>query len=210
MDFFDKQNGDDSDLVFMGDTNIKYYRDAHTHTSIKKNPFQSLITAGYEELLDPSQNSSATSLSNQATMATDDRVSGRLYVNPYDKIFAKTSQLIPGSQKRYDIASIFSRGVVDANDFYGNEVKNVTKVSDHTLVYADYDMEKADTDINATKSSYPTDHEVDVNSADYFQLVTQAGLTPLQATRILYYRNLVGKIDNAAELDKVISYYDTF
>ena len=211
MKFFNDVNGDDNDMLFMGDTNIPNYSTPTTKT--KKNAFEGILSngKGYKELMDPNSFESATSLSKNAfSESSIPKQKGHLYVNSYDKMISNTSQFIPNTAKRYEIGKVFNNGVVEADDFGGNKYGNIASISDHTLVYADYDMEKLDSDVSSEKSAWPPYHDVDINIDSYFKLVTQAGLSPEQAMRVIYYRKLVGNIDSAQKLDSIIKYYDKY
>ena len=202
----------------LRDTNIPYHK-GYTDEHIGESPFKNLMDVGYKGLLDPSLSSSATSLSKVASTNSDGRHAGRLYVNPYDKIFTNNPSLIEGAKgkvgHRFDITKAFAQdgANVDPTKLHAskNIPGNLTKISDHTMVYATYDF-KHGKEKGHAKTEQEEQHakKIDVNTASFFELNTLAGVPTPAVYKILYYRNIVGKIDDADKLSKLTSYYDEY
>ena len=149
MNYFDSIDGDNDDLIFLGDTNIKMDMKG-TYT-----PFQPLIDSGFKEMLDPKLPASKTSLGVGKT-DTDYH-----YSQPYDRIFVKSDMLPPAEvETKYDILSPTNRrklfdysqdqGYIDqkyitrANELSLNGIRY--KISDHTMGYINLDLSKTDAD----------------------------------------------------------------
>ena len=218
MTYFNKINGADNDMIFMGDTNIPYYN-GYSDNHIAESPFKPLIDQGYSGLLDPSLSSSATSLSKTASTISDERKRGRLYVNPYDKIFTNNLSFIDGTKgkvgHRFKIEKSFDSDGANVNaaklhaDIH--HPGSVTKISDHTMVYATYNFKSGkEKGRSKTIASDQPARNIDVNSASFFELNTLAGVPAPAVYKILYYRNIVGKINSADEMSRLTSYYDDF
>ena len=218
MAYFNGINGNDNDMIFMGDTNIPYYK-GYTDDHIAESPFKKLMDNGYRGLLDPSLSSSATSLSKTASTNSDARQKGRLYVNPYDKIFTNNMSLIEGAKHkvghRFDMTKAFATdGVnIDPAKLHADRSNpgSVTKISDHTMVYATYDFKHGkEKGHEKTVSGDQPAKNIEVNTASFFELNTLAGIPAPAVYKILYYRNIVGKIESTKELSLLTSYYDEF
>ncbi|XBE78326.1 endonuclease/exonuclease/phosphatase family protein [Mesomycoplasma ovipneumoniae] len=135
----DEKDGSNNEIIFMGDTNIR--------TENTDKLFKSTLES-YRLLLDKDEK---TSLSSEF---------GK-YANSYDKIFYKGDLKTKNAQK-YDIFSIFEKNIVDlekydkmrkqdnrsANYKAGNpkDIKRITGISDHTMVYFDLELSESDND----------------------------------------------------------------
>lgn len=193
MTYFDNINGDDNDMIFMGDTNIK-----NTSTG---NPFQSTIDAGYTQAFDPASDDSKTSIGSSG------------YVNPYDRIYLKTPLAIGQHARRYDMNNAFSSAGVDARSLHiynTPSFKDISdKISDHALVIQNLDMSQSENGKSSGTVKVQDPRNIDINNASYFDLRTVAGLSSQAAYKVLYYRKYVGNIDTEEKLTKVLQYYST-
>ncbi|MBN3534437.1 endonuclease/exonuclease/phosphatase family protein [Mycoplasma procyoni] len=139
MDWFDQKDGNNNDLFFMGDTNIK--------SPNGPKAFDPLIKSGYSSLLDQEDKTSLGTNENNP------------WSQPYDKIFYKGDLKTSNAQK-YDIFKVFEQGVLNEQEWKNkiNQetktklsessplIKWVRKISDHTLVFVDLDVDKPDVD----------------------------------------------------------------
>ncbi|WGI36685.1 hypothetical protein QEG99_00145 [Mesomycoplasma lagogenitalium] len=140
MNWYDQKDGNNNDLIFMGDTNIK-----------KKNgnkAFKNLLNSGYTSAMDMEE---LTSLGRT-----------NLWSEPYDKMFIK-SDLTSMNGQKFDIYSIFShiedeikwKEEVNAQS-KANKTKEieenaslnewVKKVSDHTFTFLELNVSNQDND----------------------------------------------------------------
>ncbi|MCP4354783.1 MAG: hypothetical protein GY793_03970, partial [Proteobacteria bacterium] len=190
MDYFKTINGGDEDMIFMGDTNIPLTKNG--------TPFQKLLDAGYKRLFDPSSPNSKTSMSMFA------KTNDKLYSNPYDKIFTN-SPMVVGEGKRFDMTS--AKALIDKKAFKIYKPGDLTKISDHTLVYATLDATKADKGHSKEKvvKDVPAT-EVDINNTTYYDLITRFGFREEEAIKILYHRHIYG-IDDRKSLAEILNYH---
>ncbi len=194
MKWFDKKSGNDKDLIFMGDTNIPHLKNG--------TPFQNLIDDGYDRAFNPDETSSNSSLSQTAkTFDPNYTHKGRLFVNPYDKIFIK-SPLWKHDSNKLDIKHAF-----DVLGMSGNPGEFAKTVTDHTMVWVTFDFTKKDSghsSMNVEKSN--NDRKMDLNNMSYYELVSVAGLKEQEAAKIIFYRNINEAI-NATNIKEILNYY---
>ncbi|WP_341490969.1 endonuclease/exonuclease/phosphatase family protein [Mesomycoplasma ovipneumoniae] len=135
----DEKDGPNNEIIFMGDTNIR--------TENTEKLFKSTLQS-YRLLLDKDEK---TSLSSEF---------GK-YANSYDKIFYKGDLKTKNAQK-YDLFPIFEKNIVNlekydkmrkqdkrsANYKPGDpkDIKRITGISDHTMVYFDLELSESDND----------------------------------------------------------------
>ena len=197
MKFFDGKNGADSDLIFMGDTNIK------DHTKNKMRPFQAMLDDNFIESFDPSKQSSKTSLGRSDN-----------YANPYDRIFSRTKLTSAKDGQRYDFNRVYSLAGVSAKNLkvYSSPITlgDSSKISDHTMVTQVLHFKN---DENGRSNGVATEQkakEIDVNKMSYFEMTTLLGLSPQIAYKVIYYRSLVGVIDTEDKLSALIKHYSSY
>ncbi|WP_027334799.1 MnuA family membrane nuclease [Mycoplasmopsis felifaucium] len=138
MNWFDDKDGNNDDLIFAGDTNIK-----SGNANISFNP----VLQSYTSLIDDNKDN-ATSLSSTKMN----------YSEPYDKMFVKTDlKYSPASI--YDMFSFakgdFAFGQINSFDAWKNLVENAGKsfasevgyinfISDHTTLWFDIELNEND------------------------------------------------------------------
>lgn len=134
MKYFDAIDGNNSDLVYMGDTNIK--------SATGNTPFQTLIDDHYSALVNPADASTKSSLG-----FTD-------YSEAYDRIFIKSALLSPNdAYEKYDLGTAFSRNIAHVDDYESEPPKTPinfrvirTFISDHTMVSSKLVMSNEEND----------------------------------------------------------------
>ncbi|CAM9092534.1 MnuA family membrane nuclease [Mycoplasma todarodis] len=192
MDYFKTINGGDEDMIFMGDTNIPL-----TKSGIS--PFENLMNAGYRKLFDPTSPNSKTSMSMFA------KTNDKLYSNPYDKIFTN-SEMIVGEGKRFEMSNAWTQENKKLFKFYKSG--DLTRISDHTMVYASMDTTKKEKGHSKSKvvKELPKT-EVDINNASYYDLVTRFGFSESEAMKVLYHRVLGKGIKGDKALGEILDYH---
>ncbi len=191
MEYFNNINGSDEDMVFMGDTNIPDIQGGQT-------PFQNLIDKNYRTLFNSSLESSKTSMSFRATDKS------KLYSNPYDKIFTN-SPLFGNKGVRYDMNQASS--IVDKKALSIYKPGDLTKISDHTMVYATLDSNKSEKGHSKNKPSNSIQKtSVDINNTSYYDLITRFGFHETEAMKVVYYRSIYGKLDKN-NLEALLNHY---
>ncbi|AJR12324.1 Membrane nuclease MnuA [Mesomycoplasma dispar] len=133
----DKKDGENNEIIFMADTNIR----GENAEKLFKSTLKS-----YKSLLSHNEN---TTLSG----------SRRSYANSYDKIFYKGDLATKNAQK-FDIFSIFSNKIVDLAKYdqmrrkdgrsanyqanNPNDLNRIRAISDHTMVHFDLELNESD------------------------------------------------------------------
>ncbi|MHA0297616.1 endonuclease/exonuclease/phosphatase family protein [Mesomycoplasma ovipneumoniae] len=136
----DEKDGSNNEIIFMGDTNIRGENTEKLFMSTLKS---------YQSLLNKDEK---TTLSSSGF--------GK-YANSYDKIFYKGDLKAKNAQK-YDLYSIFEKNIVNVEEYdkmrkqdkrdtkYKSgdpkDIKRITGISDHTMVYFDLELSESDKD----------------------------------------------------------------
>ncbi|MDW2926393.1 endonuclease/exonuclease/phosphatase family protein [Mesomycoplasma ovipneumoniae] len=136
----DKKDGQNNEIIFMGDTNI---RGENTEKLFKS------TLESYQSLLNKDEKTSLSS-----------KDFGE-YANSYDKIFYKGDLKTKNAQK-YDLYSIFEKKIVDLEKYdkmrkqdnrstkykVGDpkDINRIRAISDHTMVYFDLELSESDKD----------------------------------------------------------------
>ncbi|MDW2924417.1 endonuclease/exonuclease/phosphatase family protein [Mesomycoplasma ovipneumoniae] len=136
----DEKDGPNNEIIFMGDTNV---RGENTEKLFKS------TLKSYQSLLNKDEK---TTLSSSGF--------GK-YANSYDKIFYKGDLKTKNAQK-YDLYSVFEKKIVDLEKYDQmrkqdkrdtkykpgdpKDIKRITGISDHTMVYFDLELSESDKD----------------------------------------------------------------
>ncbi|EXU60903.1 endonuclease/exonuclease/phosphatase family protein [Mesomycoplasma ovipneumoniae] len=136
----DKKDGLNNEIIFMGDTNIL--------AENTEKLFESTLKS-YRLLLDKNEKTTLSS-----------KNFGE-YANSYDKIFYKGNLNTKNAQK-YDLYSIFEKNIVNVEEYdkmrnqdkretkyksgYPKDIKRITGISNHTMVYFDLELSESDKD----------------------------------------------------------------
>ncbi|MGY6172274.1 MnuA family membrane nuclease [Candidatus Mycoplasma pogonae] len=119
MEWFDQIDGDNEELFYMGDTNIKLGNEAKA--------FAPLISSGYTSLFPESE-------ANKTTLSGHEKA----YASPYDKMFYK-GQLPTQNAQKGDIFELFK----DPNLVDSGQITKIREhISDHTFTFVDLISQK--------------------------------------------------------------------
>ncbi len=208
--WFDDQDGNNNDLVYMGDTNIK--------TNHGDKPFTTLLQNGFVSMLNPS-----TSVTSLGSSIND-------YANAYDKIFTNSPYIIKNKKDSgfYPLYNVFKDKVLNETrwedkvnqeriDTHKKPYKNNIRsgISDHSPIFTELDFSIADKDGGSVAGAkaptrlhqkYASKSTVDVNAGDLSNLTAVHGVGESTSKAIRKYRTLVGQITNKITLDKIIQF----